>query len=269
MEIQLKRSIMNCMNHKYPSQDIKIELFATPEDVYAIDNPVRLKILSMLREGELSFDRIVELSGKAKSTVSVHLKRMSNEGIISSKQDPKDARKKIFFLKSEYLGKLSREKVLKEDMEKYLKNYIESEDNPFEFFRMIFQTIRVSLIHQGVNIDPILYEAGERVGEAIHERLDDVDLTKFLKNVAEFWKKHQLGRVEVGSLKPLTINVHDCFECQGLPYLGRPACSFDSGILKTIFSAHFQDEKAVDEVKCYAMGDDHCSFVIKDCKNGK
>ena len=257
---------MNNMNPKDPHQDMRIELFATSDGVYAIDSPVRVKILSLLREGELSFDKIAELSGKAKSTVSVHLKKMAKEGIIGSKQDPDDARKKIFFIKSEYLGKLSSKKMLKDGIDKYVSSYVESNGNPFEFFRMIFQTIRVSLLKQGINIDPILYEAGEKVGEAIYKELADSDMDKFVGNIAKFWETHELGHVEVGNLEPLTVNVYDCFECQGLPYLGRPACAFDSGILKTIFSAHFQDEQAVNEVKCYATGDDYCSFVIKDCK---
>ncbi|MCE7698158.1 MAG: winged helix-turn-helix domain-containing protein [Methanobacterium paludis] len=121
---------MNNMNPKDPHQDMRIELFATPDSVYAIDSPVRVKILSLLREGELSFDKIAELSGKAKSTVSVHLKKMAKEGIIGSKQDPDDARKKIFFIKSEYLGKLSSKKMLKDGIDLYLRNQCEKDKNP-------------------------------------------------------------------------------------------------------------------------------------------
>jgi len=92
------------------NQDIpensQIELFATPDGIKAIKSPVRVRILSMLREGDLSFDEIVKFSGRAKSTVSSHLKNMSKEGIISSRVDPDDARKKIFFIQSESMGKL-------------------------------------------------------------------------------------------------------------------------------------------------------------------
>ena len=80
------------MDKKENFNEMHIELFSTPEGIYAINSPVRVKILSMLRQGELSFDQLVELSGKAKSTVSVHLKRMADEGIIGSKTDPLDAR---------------------------------------------------------------------------------------------------------------------------------------------------------------------------------
>ncbi len=252
------------MVKKEPFKEMYIELFSTSEGIYAINSPVRVRILSMLRKGELSFDQLVELSGKAKSTVSVHLKRMVAEGIIGSKTDPSDARKKIFFIKSEYLGKLSGKKDVKEDIGKYVSSYIDGEGDPYEFFRLIFHTIRVSLIRQGIDIDPILYEAGVKVGETLYAKVKNPDINILAENIAMFWESHNLGHVEVLNLKPLTINVTDCFECKNLPPLGRPACAFDSGILKAVFSAHFNDEQVVNETKCYALGDNICSFTIKN-----
>ena len=123
------------MDKKDPFQEMQIELFSTSEGIYAINSPVRVKILSMLRKGELNFDQLVELSGKAKSTVSVHLRRMADEGIIGSKTDPLDARKKIFFIKSEYLGKLSGKKVVTENIEDYITNYIDSTRRSLRIFQ--------------------------------------------------------------------------------------------------------------------------------------
>ena len=245
---------------KYGQQ---IGLFATSKGIRTINGPVKAKILSTLREGELSFDQIVNLSGKAKSTVSVHLKKLSNEGIISSKQDPKDARKKIFFIKSEYLGELSRDKKLVNNIENYVQNYVLSDGDPFEFFRLMFKTIRVALISQGINVDPVLHDAGIKVGKALYERVYDPDMDKFLENIAQFWDTHYLGNVEVKCLDPLVINVHECYECRNLPYLGKPACAFDAGILEELFSAYYHDTYTVDETKCYAMGNKYCCFVIK------
>jgi uncharacterized protein len=247
-------------DNKYKEQ---IELFSTSRGVYVIDSPVRIKILTLLRENERKFDEIVELSGKAKSTVSEHLKKLKDEGIINSKPDPEDARKKIFFIKSEYLGELSREKLIKEDMEKYIHSYLESDGSPFEFFRLLFQTIRVSLISQGISIDPVLHEAGVKVGETLYPSLKNIQDEKFLENIARFWQTHQLGQIEVKSIDPLVINVYDCFECKGLPYLGKTACAFDTGLLKALFSAHYQKPREVTETNCYAMGDDFCRFVIE------
>ncbi|NYB51017.1 MAG: ArsR family transcriptional regulator [Methanobacteriaceae archaeon] len=240
----------------------RIELFATPGGVKAIKSPVRVKILSVLREGDLSFDEIVKLSGRAKSTVSSHLKAMTRDGIINARLDPKDARKKIFFIQSEYIGKLHQQQ-LQEDISSYIQRYIASENDPFEFFRLIFHTLRISLLTQGVDIDPILHEAGLKVGEALYEKVKDPDMEKFLTNISSFWETHSLGRIEVKNLNPLTISVEDCFECSGLPYLGRPACAFDSGILESLFSLYHEEEAKVSETECYALGDSACRFVIE------
>ena len=50
------------------------------------------------------------------------------------------------------------------------ENVVNSSD-PFEFFRFIFRTIRVALMEEGFNIDPILHNAGIKVGLAYYNKL--------------------------------------------------------------------------------------------------
>ncbi|MGC9516686.1 MAG: V4R domain-containing protein [Methanomicrobiales archaeon] len=254
---------MNSIIDKKTPSNKQIELFASPTGIVAIKSPTKLQILAILKENELSFDQIVSKIGKAKSTVSTHLKKLVEDGIIDSKSHPKDARKKIFYIKSEYLGELSQVNPFKNEIENYVSNYLSSDGDPFEFFRLMFKTIRMGLISQGINIDPILHDSGVRVGKELYPQLADENLEKFLGNIANFWEDHNLGTVEIKNLQPLEINVFDCFECRGLPNLGKPACSFDAGILKALFSEYYKDKVMVDETKCYAMGDDHCCFLIK------
>jgi predicted hydrocarbon binding protein len=242
------------------------ELFSTPDGIRAVDNPVRMKILSMLLEREMSFDDIVASSGKAKSTISVHLKSLVDDGIISSRSDPRDARRKIFYIDSGYLGGLSRRRRLEKDMEDYISRYALSSDDPFTFFRLMFRTIRVALLNEGIDLGPVLHEAGENVGAALYVKVADPDLNKLLESLVSFWKAQRLGRMEVKSLEPLIIHIYDCFECQDLPFLGRPACAFDSGILKAIFSKHYMRSVSVKETNCYAMGNGYCRFVIENKK---
>jgi uncharacterized protein len=242
------------------------ELFATPGGIRAVDSPVRIKILSMLLKKEMSFDEIVEASGRAKSTISVHLKSLADEDIVSSRVDPADARKKVFFIHSSYLGGLSRRKKLEKDMEEYISKYAMASGDPFAFFRLMFRSIRVALLNDGIDIDPVLRDAGTKVGEALYPQIADPDLDKLLANLSKFWEAQRLGRLEFQGFDPLEIVVHDCFECQDLPYLGRTACAFDSGILETVFSKHFKAPAKVKETRCYAMGDDHCRFIIEGKK---
>jgi hypothetical protein len=237
-----------------------IGLFSTPAGIRTVQSPVRVKILSVLSTRDLTFEEIVALSGRVKSTVSVHLRGLAQDGIIGSRIDPEDERKKIFFLRSHPLGKLTGGIAV--DDEADLADRLIAGDDPFGFYRYMFRTIRVSLLAEGINIDPVLFESGNRVGRTIAASLADKELSVLLENLSTFWRKHNLGTLEVESLAPLTLRAYDCFECGNLPQLGRPACAFDSGILDAVFSEHFRKPQQVDETACFAMGDDHCRFVI-------
>lgn len=221
-----------------------------------------MKILEMLARGELSFDEIVQGSGKAKSTISVHLRQLVREGILSEKTHPDDSRKKIFLIRSSCIGNLSAKFSEATDSAGPSAPDLLAGDDPFRFYRLMFRTIRVSLLREGINIDPMLEEAGFRVGEALFPAIAGPDFATTLEKLARFWKEHNLGTIEVESLDPVILKNYDCFECGDLPQLGRPACAFDAGILRAVFSRLLGTGQIVTETACYAMGDDHCRFVI-------
>jgi predicted hydrocarbon binding protein len=241
----------------------EITLFSSTTGVNVIDSPIKSKILYLLRNKGLNGSDIVLLTGKSKSTISTHLKDLIKVGIIDYKIDPIDGRRKIFYIKSRYLGELSKKLEIEEDMDEYLYNQIVNSNDPFKFFRFIFRTIRVSLMMEGVNIDPILHNAGFKIGETFYNELKNPKTNELTKNIATFWEIHKLGRIEIENMMPLTIRAYDCFECEDLPKIGRSACAFDSGILEAIFSSHFKSEVNVEEIKCYAKGDNYCCFIIK------
>ena len=241
----------------------EIKIFGTSRGINVIDSPIKAKILSLLKEGGLSGSEIVSLTEKSKSTISAHLKDLIEVGIIDSKPDTVDGRRKIFYIKSRYLGEISRAMDLEKDMNDYLAAQVANSDDPFKFFRFLFRTIRVALMKEGVNIDPILHNAGFKVGETFYNELKNPKTGELTKNVAQFWENHKLGHIELENMAPLTLRAYDCFECEDLPKIGRSACAFDSGILEAIFSAHFDAEVDVDEIKCYAQGDNFCCFTIK------
>lgn len=244
-----------------------IGLFATPEGIRAVSSPTRVRILSVLSGKELPFDEIVRLTGKAKSTVSVHLKGLEREGIVCGKSDPVDSRKKIFYIRSDHIGDLAENRPVIQDDNAGILARLEHDPDPFRFYRLMFRTIRVSLLTEGINIDPVLQKAGYHVGERIYSCIAAQDLPDILDKTAGFWKTNNLGKIEIESLQPLVLDVYDCFECGSLPQLGRPACAFDSGILQAVFSRHFREAQQVIETACYAMGDDHCRFEIGPEKN--
>ena len=217
----------------------------------------------MLRDRDMEFDEIVSNTGKSKSTVSVHLKSLRESGIISYKLHPVDNRKKIFYLNSKYIGSVdvSEPKEIEQTQADYLvKNIVEQDA---EFSTLLFHTLRAMLIQEGINIDPILQSTGNSIGRSIFDLLYDDDLDVFMTNIAEFWQRKGLGRInfEVGQI--IRVTTYDCFECELLPKTGKPACYLDTGIFEGLFTEFFNLPVSVIEIQCYTMGDEKCVFEIE------
>ncbi|MEE1128857.1 MAG: V4R domain-containing protein [Methanobrevibacter sp.] len=243
-----------------------IQIFSNFDEkigVNVIKSPVKLTILEMLRDSDMEFDEIVNNTGKSKSTVSVHLKSLRENGIISYRVHPVDNRKKIFYLNSKYIGSvnIAEPKEIKETQADYLiENLV---DDDAEFSTLLFHTLKSMLIQEGINIDPILQSTGNCIGNSIFGKLYDDDLDIFMRNIATFWENKGLGRLsfEVGQI--IRITTFDCFECELLPRTGKPACFLDTGIFEALFTQYFKLPVSVIETQCYTMGDEKCVFEVE------
>lgn len=237
-------------------------LYGTAAGVQAVRNPVRRHILQLLEDGEMSFDAIVSSSGRAKSTVSAHLSSLADEGIVGSRPGMEDERKKYFFLTSHLIGELSPGDRIADEIKTYAFEYREGAVDPFHLYKLVYRTFRVSLLPEGISLDPLLRRSGETVGEAVYPAVAGEDLEGFCQNLATFWEQHRLGRMEILSQDPIRFSVYDCFECVDLPQLGKPTCSFDSGLLSLLFSRQTGSLMNAVERECYAAGDPCCTFEI-------
>ena len=248
------------------SEQKPIQIFSNLNEnigVNVVKSPVKLTILEMLRDSEMEFEEIVTNTGKSKSTVSVHLKSLRENGIISYRVHPIDNRKKIFFINSKYLGSvnISEPKEIEKTSSDYLiENIIEGDE---EFSTLLFHTLKAMLIQEGVNIDPILQSTGNSIGKSIFGRLYDDDLYIFMENIANFWQRKGLGRLTFDVGQIIKITTYDCFECKLLPRTGKPVCFLDTGIFEGLFTKFFKLPVSVIETQCYTMGDEKCVFEIE------
>ena len=76
------------------------ELYYTKNGLVQVSNDVRRRILSELKDRNLSLTELSRIMGKAQSTLSVHLDKMVADGLISAHDDPEDSRRKIYSLVS-------------------------------------------------------------------------------------------------------------------------------------------------------------------------
>ena len=248
------------------SEQKPIQIFSNMNEnigVNVVKSPVKLTILEMLRDRDMEFDEIVSNTGKSKSTVSVHLKSLRENGIISYRLHPVDNRKKIFYLNSKYIGSvnITEPKEIEEAQSDYLiKNIV---DDDAEFSTLLFHTLKAMLIQEGINIDPILQSTGNSIGKSIFNKLYDDDLDVFLDNLAAFWQRKGLGRLTYDVGQIIKITTYDCFECELLPKTGKPACFLDTGIFEGLFTEFFNLPVSVIETQCYTMGDEKCVFEVE------
>ena len=254
------------MQLKEPKQPTLI--FSTQQGLKTIKSPVKINILNQLGESKLSFHEIVDKNEKSKSTISAHLKSLTEDGLIGYQTHPHDQRKKIFYLNAKYMGTLEQHNIWEREEEKveFLLNEILNNGDPFEFFKLTLHLIRVTMIKEGINIDPILTQSGLRIGEVIYRQLNQPKIKDLIPQLEEFWKSNGLGRLILENTDPITIKVIDCFECGLLPQISKSACALDVGILESVFSQALKREVFVEETKCYAKGDECCLFVVHGAK---
>ena len=261
---RLEMSIRKLSQPRNYNEDIL--LFSAETGVMAIDSAIKKQIIGMITERDISFNEIVSRTGKAKSTISVHIKDLEQAGLIISWPDPNDYRQKILSINSQSIGRLTNEDRLSAEKQ----NASPREGLPFtegdisSFFRFMFTIIRTEAMERGINTDPILKQAGYRVGIAIKPLITGETLSDKIKNLNKFWKSYGLGSITLENDKPITLKVEGCFECQDLPITGHEACSFDSGVFTAIFLDEIPEVPVIHEIECYSSGYNHCTFIISD-----
>lgn len=83
----------------------EFDIYQTRTGVTAVTNPVQRRILAALAEGEQQLPDLVELTGKAKPTLSgIHMKELLNRELVTEHPHPDDSRRKVFRLNARPLG---------------------------------------------------------------------------------------------------------------------------------------------------------------------
>ena len=237
-------------------------IFGNDGGIVALDSPVKLQLLDILKKGTTSFEELVEQTGKAKSTISVHLNDLEKLNLIENKPSPTDKRKKYFSLNSHYLA--YSEKPMWEDYDNYLNNFADSLLNGGSVRENLFSTMRFGMEAYGIDPNPILKKLGADFGIKIIDRIKSNDLVGILSELSVFWKKHNMGIMSITDNSGSSIRIDVCHHCSKMPNVGKTLCSMDEGILEGILSSKLGVGYTVRETECFGTGYDHCTFVIKE-----
>lgn len=248
----------------FPATDVR--LYSTQHNVVAVDSPIKTQILEIVSRGPASFDQLVGMTGKAKSTISVHIRDLEQAGLIISRPDTSDSRRRFIELSSSALGRLTNAdrnaRALPHIHRSGNRDVPFTDDDIVSFFRYCVQVFRTQAMVMGINIDPVLEKTGREVGTVLAPKVSGKTIADTVKKMDSFWQAHGLGAITLAGTRPITLEVHGCFECEDLPETGHGACAFDIGVLTSIFSHHLGCPVTVVEEKCYSAGDERCIFVI-------
>jgi predicted hydrocarbon binding protein len=237
-------------------------IFSTDNGIVALDSPVKLKILELLKKGTTSFDELVEQSKKAKSTISVHLDDLQELNLIQEKTYPNDKRKKYYVLNSICLA--YSELPLRRQYNEHLDNIAAAGVSSDSFMRHLFQTVRFGMEAYGFDPKPIMKRLGNDVGAKIGQKFRSDDNEGVLNELSVFWREHRLGDMKILQVANPAVLVNNCYHCSKMPNVGKTLCSMDEGIIEGIFSSRLNLHYAVKETECYGTGHNHCKFMVEE-----
>lgn len=229
-----------------------------------IKSPMKYELLELLRHDEMNFEEIVENTSKSKASVSMHLRDLREEGIVSYKADPTDNRKKIFYLNSDFLGSVDSNKtksIKKDQTRSLIDEFIENGDA--NYVTLLTHVSKSLLMEYGMDISPVLQKIGNYMGEYLFSQLYDENLDIFMDNISAYWLKNSLGKIYFEHKNNIKITCIDCFESVNMPKTGLPTCNIEKGMFETLFNRYFDLELNIEEIMCYSMGDEKCVYTIQ------
>ncbi|MCK4798448.1 MAG: winged helix-turn-helix transcriptional regulator, partial [Spirochaetes bacterium] len=153
-------------------------IFATKGGIVALDSPVKLQLLEILKEGTISFEELVTQTGKAKSTISVHLNDLEKLNLVENKTSAHDKRKKYFVLNSLYL--IYSAKPMWKPYNTHMDDITDSILNGGSIRENLFSTIRFGMEAYGIDPNPILKKLGTDFGIKIVKGFNSNDVEGIL-----------------------------------------------------------------------------------------
>ena len=236
-------------------------IFSTEAGFIALNGSVKIKILDFLKTGPHSFDEIVTHTGKAKATISVHLKDLKSCNLLEEQIDPDDRRKKIYFLKCQYLA-YSQEPGVRHYTD--MLDIIASRDiGKYGSLTCIFYAVQYGFLAHGINCTPIMRDIGRDVGKSLSHNLTSIYPDDLFEEMMAFWETNNIGRFSVLEKEPLKIAVYDFFDCRSLPIKAKVICSFVQGVFEGIFSDKFEVQCTMEIISDCTQDCEACLFVMR------
>lgn len=120
----------------------------------------------------------------------------------------------------------------------------------------------------GIDTELVLRNLGSEIGNQISSQLRSRSKEPLLKEIARFWKKHNLGTIQVETKKPLIITMENYMNCRESPDIARFLCSFVKASMETIIKSRLNADCIVRKMSCPDEGRTFCRLEL-EIKNAK
>jgi hypothetical protein len=206
----------------------------------------KLKLLELLTE-PMTVTEIAKRMNLSKATVSHHLKILQSMGLVKiiSMEIERN------FIKKYYLSSLVTEDHIFPQEKKILEDFRLTKE---DFLRTLLRFLNVMNLENSV----FLKKVGFDVGQFLLAKRIEGDV---YEGLADIWEKLRLGRVVEADKKRFIVE--ECYNCYGLPEIGKPYCRIDEGIIEGVLHGKTGMRHRVREVRCWGTGDEVCEFEIE------
>lgn len=228
----------------------------------------RMKMIELLSEKELTNSQLAGLLNLSKPTISHHVRLLINAGIVKVSRiehEEHGIAMKFYVVNPNILSVAAHkqgvlmDQVKKEIHEMMIRKKGRKNDAKIAFLRLL----KSSILNTGIEMDRPFYDAGYDIGtNVISKEIKACGLKEVLKELADIWKKLNLGTVEIVGAN--RIRVKDCYQCGHMPDVGKPLCASDAGIIAGVLDRATGKKHSVKETKCWGTGYDFCEFNIEE-----
>ncbi|MDW7733250.1 MAG: V4R domain-containing protein [Methanolobus sp.] len=228
----------------------------------------RIKIIELLSEKELTNSQLAGLLNLSKPTISHHIRLLLDAGIvkISRTEHEKHGIQMKFYTVNPNILSVAEHKqgVLMEQAKKEIHEMMNRGTGEKNVAKIAFlRLLKSSMLNTGIELDKPLYDAGYDIGlNVISKQIKSSSLEGVLEELADIWKKLNLGAVELADAN--RIRVKDCYQCGHMPDVGKPLCPSDAGIIAGVLDKTIGKKHSVKEIKCWGTGYDICEFEIEE-----
>ena len=181
------------------------ELYYTEKGLIHVSNEVRIQILKELSDKKLSLTDLVKLTGKAQSTLSVHLDKMMKDGIIDVEEDPNDNRRKTYSIRSLCLVRTTTPDP--ESFEKAKELFDEISNDPESVGAHMTSFIVLSLDYLGLSVSPLSETLGRIHAQVLQKSYVKGPIEEVILDLIRMYSYANLGEVTVFKSNPLTLVV--------------------------------------------------------------